>query len=130
MHCRIRAPLVSIRWILFAAAVATPLAVHADNFVAAQYDVQSDALVVTMRYRGTNPDHKFTLQWGECKPGEPGGRKQISAVVLDDQWKDAARSPFKKTVRFRLTDVACRPATVTLHTAPRFYYTIDIPASR
>ena len=101
---------------------------RADNFVEAHYDARGDALVVTMRYRGTNPEHKFTVEWGPCKPADNDPRvKQISATVLDDQWNDAANSPFKKTARFSLADVSCRPAEVTLHTAPRFYYLVKIP---
>jgi hypothetical protein len=53
--------------------------------------------------------------------------QQVTAVVEDDQWNDAARSPYTKTVRFSLGDLACRPAALTLRTAPRFYYTITIP---
>lgn len=105
------------------------LAVQADNFVGAHYDEKTDELVVTMRYRGTNPDHGFTVRWGQCKSADSGQGHQISAVVLDDQWKDRATTPFTKTARFDLASVNCRPARVTLHTAPRFYYQIAIPAS-
>jgi hypothetical protein len=116
---------------VYIAAVLASFATHADNFVAAHYDGRTDELVVTMRYRGTNPNHAFTLQWGECK--QTGGdlhlRQTTTATVLDDQWNDTAHAPFKKTVRFSLAGVSCRPAEVTLQTAPRYRYTINIPGA-
>jgi hypothetical protein len=48
---------------------------------------------------------------------------------LDQQFQDAARKNYKKTVRIGIADLGCRPAVVTLRTAPRFYYTLAIPAS-
>jgi hypothetical protein len=39
-----------------------------------------------------------------------------------------ARQPFKKTTRFSLADLPCRPVKLTLRTAPRFYVTLQIPA--
>jgi hypothetical protein len=47
---------------------------------------------------------------------------------LDQQFQDAARKNFRKTVRISVADVDCRPAAVTLRTAPRFFYTLTIPA--
>ena len=122
-------PHLSIHLVTAIATAALSCSARADNFVDAHYDAQTDDLVVTMRYRGTNPDHAFTLRWGDCNPAESGQGLQISAVVLDSQWSDATRSPFAKTTRFSLATVTCRPAQVTLHTAPRFYYRVDIPAS-
>ncbi|MEP7313101.1 MAG: hypothetical protein ABI859_11000, partial [Pseudomonadota bacterium] len=111
-------------------AVFAPFAVHADNFVAAHYDARTDALNVTMRYRGTNPDHAFTVRWGKCQPANiQGNAMQIAATVLDDQWNDATRAPFTKTMRFSLAGLSCRPAQVTLHTAPHFLYSVNIPAA-
>ena len=100
----------------------------ADTFSSAHYDPQTDELVVTMVYGGTSPSHAFSLQWGKCRVLTPGdGEHQISAQILDSQWRDAARRDFTKTVRFSLNGVECRPAEVTLHTAPRFYYRLHIP---
>jgi hypothetical protein len=100
---------------------------HADTFSSAYYDGNKNELVITMIYRGTSPDHQFSLQWGAChKLGEDGSH-QIVAEVLDSQWNDAAQQSFTKTLRFSLADVNCRPATVTLRTAPRFEYTLQIP---
>jgi hypothetical protein len=104
-------------------------AAYADTFSAAHYDPKTDELVVTMIYGGTNPGHTFTLRWGKCEaPAAGDGEPQVSAQVLDSQWRDAARRDFTKTVRFSLNAVPCRPAEVTLHTAPRFYYSLHIPA--
>jgi hypothetical protein len=51
----------------------------------------------------------------------------VAAQVLDSQWQDQALHPYQKTVRFSLADIPCRPAKVTLRTAPRFIYTVLIP---
>jgi hypothetical protein len=37
--------------------------------------------------------------------------------------------PFDRTTRFDLTGMPCRPAKLTLRTAPRFVYAIQIPAA-
>jgi hypothetical protein len=103
-------------------------AVRADNFASAYYDARSDQIVVTMTYRGSNPDHTFSLKWGQCKDSADGRPREIVAEVLDSQWQDAATQSFKKTTRFSLADLQCRPAKLTLRTAPRFYYTLQIPA--
>ena len=122
-----RAPVI---WGSLAATLCLPLmsAVRADTFRAAHYDPKTDELVVTMMYGGTNPDHSFSIQWGKCQRlGEDGTLHQVAAQVLDGQWRDTARQDFTKTVRFPLASLHCRPAEVTLHTAPRFYYTLLIP---
>jgi hypothetical protein len=100
----------------------------ADNFAKVHYDARKDQLVVTIFYRGTNPDHTFSLKWGPCIQSTDGNGHAIDAEVLDSQWRDAAQQNFKKTTRFDLDDVQCRPAKLTLRTAPRFYYTVQIPA--
>jgi hypothetical protein len=111
-------------------AFTVPQSSFADNFAEAHYDASSDELVVTMRYSGTNPNHKFAIQWGRCSPPKEGSSDaQVDATITDDQWNDAARKPFKKTVRFNLAPLACRPALVTLRTAPRYYYQLEIPAA-
>jgi len=103
-------------------------AVRADNFAGAYYDARRDQIVVTMTYRGSNPDHTFSLKWGQCKESADGGAREIVAEVLDSQWQDAATQNFKKTTHFSLADMQCRPAKLTLRTAPRFLYTLQIPA--
>ena len=100
----------------------------ADNFANVYYDARKDQLVVTMFYRGTNSDHMFSLQWGQCKKRSDDRMSEIEATVLDSQWQDAAQRDFKKTTHFGLVELHCRPATLTLRTAPRFFYTLQIPA--
>ena len=103
-------------------------ALQADTFSGAYYDSRTNEIVVTMIYRGTNPDHEFSIQWGDCQPPGDGGTKhQIAAEVLDSQWNDTAQQTYTKTVRFPLASLNCRPATVTLRTAPRFEMTLEIP---
>jgi hypothetical protein len=116
-------------WLILAADAALfSASVQADNFGRVRYDRQTDRLVVTMLYRGTNPDHKFSLKWGECQPGESGDLPGVTAEVLDDQFNDPEEQDFQKSVRFSLKGMPCaRPVTVTLRSAPRFFYTLTIP---
>jgi hypothetical protein len=101
---------------------------YAAAFSSVAYDPKTDELVVTMSYQGTNPDHQFSVQWGDCQTvGEDGNTHQIVGVVLDSQWNDDALRAFTRTVRFSLAGLNCRPATVTLRSAPRFEYTLQIP---
>ena len=101
---------------------------YADDFSKVYYDVRRDQLVITMIYNGTNPDHSFSLKWGQCQKAPDGSANEIAVEVLDSQWQDDARREYKKTVHFGLTDLQCRPAKVTLRTPPRFIYTLMIPA--
>jgi hypothetical protein len=104
-------------------------AAGASNFRRVYYDPKSDRLVVTMLYRGTNPDHHFSLKWGECRSNQSGDLPGVTAEVLDDQFDDRAEHDFTKTFMFNLADMPCaRPASVTLRTAPRFFQTLTIPA--
>ena len=103
------------------------MAVRADNFAGVHYEAVTDSVVVTINYRGTNPNHGFSLKWGSCKE-RPDGTREIVAEVLDDQAQDAARRNYTTTTSFALGSMACRPATLTLRTAPRFYVSLDIPA--
>jgi hypothetical protein len=101
---------------------------HADNFGRVRYDRQSDRLIVTMIYRGTNANHNFSLKWGECQADQSANLPGVTVEVLDDQFSDVAQQDYKKTVRFSLAGMPCpRPAAVTLKTAPRFLYTLTIP---
>jgi len=103
-----------------------PRAAQADSFSRVYYDANTGELVVVMRYRGTNPDHAFSLKWGPCSEATSGNLPEVAAEVLDDQWRDQAQREFKKTTRFSLADLPCRPAKVTLRSAPRFTYTLVI----
>jgi hypothetical protein len=84
-----------------------------------------------MIYDGTNPDHHFSIQWGACRkidqPDQPA-HQIIDLSILDDQWNDAATKSYTKTVSVPLASLSCRPATVTLRTAPDFYASVDVPA--
>lgn len=103
-------------------------ALYAAAFSSVAYDPKTDELIVTMSYQGTKPDHQFSVQWGDCQTvGGDGNAHQIVGVVLDSQWNDDAVHAFTRTVRFSLAGVNCRPATVTLRSAPRFEYTLQIP---
>jgi hypothetical protein len=114
-----------------AAAASLPASMaRADNFGKVFYDKSADALVITMRYRGTNPNHNFSLKWGECRTDQADELPTVSVEVLDDQFEDSAQQDFKKTTRFSLAELPCRPAILTLRTAPRFIYTLTIPAAR
>jgi hypothetical protein len=114
-------------FVLFAFMVAH--SAHADSFSGVTYDGQKDELVITMRYRGTNPDHIFSLRWGQCEKAAGSRLHEIVVEVLDGQWQDEESTDYTKTTRFGLTDLSCRPAALTLRTAPRFFYTLFIPAA-
>ncbi len=103
--------------------------VSAESFGRVSYDAAADQLAVTMLYRGTNPDHDFSLQWGPCKM-LPDGTNEIVAEVIDSQARDAARQDFRKTVHLSLEGMTdCRPAKLTLRAAPRNYFSMRIPAA-
>jgi hypothetical protein len=124
-----KGPRHSLLWLILAAA-ATLFSFQgkADNFVQVRYDRQTDRLIVTMVYGGTNPNHHFSLKWGECQANQSGNLPGVTAEVLDDQSDDVAEQEFTKTVRFKLAGMPCqRPVSVTLRTAPRFFYTLTIP---
>ena len=116
-------------WILPASALAlAPLAAVADNFGNVRYDKQSGQLSITMLYRGTNPNHHFSLNWDECQTDPDNNDSSVTAEVLDDQFDDAAEQDFKKTFVVSLRDMPCpHPVKLTLRTAPRFLYTLTIP---
>jgi hypothetical protein len=102
--------------------------VMAANFGSVRYDPGSDQLIVAMIYDGTNPGHHFSIQWGTCRKLDQTAHQTIEVTLLDDQWNDAATKTFTETVRIPLATLSCRPATVTLRTAPEFSTSLDIPA--
>jgi hypothetical protein len=123
------APYVTTRFAPLLAVMLLSFAADADNFSKVYYDQNADQLVVTMLYRGTNPDHNFSLKWGECEVSSSGDLPGVTAEVLDDQWQDQAQQSYKKTTRFDLVGMPCsRPVIVTLRSAPRFVYSLTIPA--
>jgi hypothetical protein len=102
-------------------------AARAATFSSATYDSSTNELVVTMVYGGSNPNHRFSAQWGTCRKLGKEGNHQIAVDLLDDQWNDVAQQTFTTTVRVSLAGVDCHPATVTLRTAPKYEYTLQIP---
>jgi hypothetical protein len=111
-----------------AAATLFSLPGRADNFAGVRYDRRTDRLIVTMIYRGTNPNHHFSLKWGPCQANQSGDLPGATAEVLDDQFNDAAEQDFTKTVRLSLAGMPCpRPASVSLRSAPRFFFTLTVP---
>jgi hypothetical protein len=115
--------------IALAIAMVTDTAVvMAASFGPVRYDPNSDQLIVTMIYDGTNPNHHFSIQWGPCRKLDQPPRQTIDASILDDQWNDAATKTYTETVRVPLATLSCRPATVTLRSPPDFYTSLDVPA--
>ena len=101
----------------------------ADSFGSTYYDRVKDELVVTMRYQGTNPNHRFTLQWGACQSTDDSeGMPKVDVLVLDDQFMDAAHEDYQVIEHFSLADLPCpRPVTMDLYTAPRIFLPVVIP---
>ena len=100
----------------------------AEEFGNAIYDPKSDQIVVTIFYSGTNQNHDFTLAWDPCIR-HPDGSNDVRAQLVDSQERDEARQEFNKRVHLSLQDAPCRPATVTLHSGPRTYVAVKVPAA-
>lgn len=115
-------------WFFPAIAGLVSLGARADNFGRVRYDKQTDRLIVTMIYRGSNPNHQFSLKWGKCQSDQGATTPGVTLEILDDQFNDQAQQDYQKTVRFAMAGLPCpRPIAVTLKTAPRFFYTLTIP---
>ncbi|HEX3950435.1 MAG TPA: hypothetical protein VHW95_11340 [Steroidobacteraceae bacterium] len=116
------------RLMLAAAAALLSIGARADNFGRVRYDGQTDQLIVAMIYRGSNPNHTFSLKWGKCRIHQSGDLPGVTLEVLDDQFQDRALQEYTKEVRFDLTGLPCpRPVSISLTTAPRFFHTLTIP---
>lgn len=102
-------------------------AVQAATFSAVEFDPGKNELIVTMIYGGSNPDHQFSVQWGTCRKLGNDGNHQIVAVLLDNQWDDTAQQTFTTTTHVSLAGVSCHPALVTLRTAPKYEYSVQVP---
>ena len=92
-----------------------------------RYDAAKDQLVMTIAYRGTNPDHEFSVQWAECKRLDDE-RSEILGLLIDTQPKDLARQNFTKSFKVDLRDFTCRPARVTIRTSAGFFTSVDVPS--
>jgi len=99
-------------------------AAHAAVFTYVDYDHSSDELVLEIAYRGTNPRHLFSLEWGECSESRP---YQTVARVIDSQWRDLAERDYRVWRRFSLAGLACRPALVTLRIGRVAHASIYVP---
>lgn len=91
------------------------------------YDQEKDQLVMNIVYRGTNPDHEFSVQWSECRRLDEE-RWQILGLLVDSQPDDLARQDFTRQLTIELKDFDCRPAKVTIRTSAGFFTSVDVPA--
>jgi hypothetical protein len=118
----------ALRILAFAAAVLFATQVHAQIIAGAVYDPVRDQLVADLVYQGTNPNHPFSLAWGECGGGEPP--YEVEARVIDKQGDDIADQEFRVRRRFSLQDLKCRPALLTLRMGRHVFSPVFIPAPR
>ena len=100
---------------------------YAATFASASYNASHNEIVATLNYGGTNPNHQFTAQWGTCQKLGKAGNHQIAVELLDSQWDDIGQQQFTTTVHVSLAGITCRPAAVTLRTAPKYEITVEIP---
>ena len=98
------------------------------NLIDAFYDADTDELVFTIAYRGSHPDHTFTVAWETCRTmGD--GHQEIFGIVLDSDPRDPARIELKKTERVSLETFSCHPAIVAIGLAnPLYRRVLTIPA--
>jgi len=102
-------------------------AAQAATFSSVDFDPGRNELIATMIYDGSNPNHQFSVQWGTCRKLGNEGNHQIAAELLDNQWDDTGQQTFTTTVHVSLAGVNCHPALVTLHTAPKYEFNVQIP---
>lgn len=93
------------------------------------YDAAKDRLVMRVAYRGTNPDHRFSVQWAECQRLDDA-RSQILGQLIDSQHNDRALQEFTQDVKIPLAGFTCRPAKVTIRTSAGFFISVDVPAAK
>src|SRR5687768_9219889 len=93
-------------WVACFAALLYVAPAAAVSVTALSYDAGKDQLVLTIAYRGTNPDHKFTVQWDACKKLSDE-RMQIFGLLVDSQPDDLARQDFTKPMHIDLRDFSC-----------------------
>ena len=110
--------------VLMLAAIAAPA--HGADITGAAYERERDELVVDIVYRGTSPNHEFTLQWGACSDGPP---YRTSARLIDTQGRDVAHEEYRVRERFSLAGLQCRPAAVTLRLGRSALATVQIPSA-
>lgn len=93
------------------------------------YEAEKDQLVMTIYYRGTNEDHRFTVQWTECNRLDDE-RSQILGLLIDSQPNDLARQEFTQELKVDLAGFTCRPAKVTIRTSAGYFMSVDVPAPK
>jgi hypothetical protein len=116
-------------WLACLAALLYVAPAAAISVTALTYDPSKDQLVMTIVYRGTNPDHRFKVQWDKCSRLDEE-RMQILGLLVDDQPNDLARQEFTRPLRIALRDFSCRPAKVTIRTSAGFFTSVDVPAPK
>ncbi|MCC7080210.1 MAG: hypothetical protein IT530_06035 [Burkholderiales bacterium] len=103
-----------------------PAYARAQTIVGAEYEAP-DALVVEIAYRGTSPDHEFTLSWDPCRAAG-NGAYTVVARLIDRQGKDRALNDYQVRRRFDLSGLECRPAELTIRLGPVSNRTVSVPA--
>lgn len=92
------------------------------------YDAKKDQLIMQIAYRGTNEDHRFSVQWTECRRLDDE-RSQILGNLIDSQANDRALEEFKQVFKVDLSAFSCRPAKVTIRTSVGMFTSVDVPAA-
>jgi hypothetical protein len=94
----------------------------AADIVGARYDANADEIVVDIVYRGTQPGHRFAVEWGPCTDSG------VAARLVDRQGDDPAREEFRVRERIALGGLPCRPAEVTLRLGKVSHARVQVPA--
>jgi hypothetical protein len=97
---------------------------QAQTILGAAYDAANDAIVIDVVYRGTNPHHRFSVQWGPCRGERPG---HVTGRLVHDQWKDRAERDFRVRRHISIAELPCRPAVVTLRLGKVAHETVHVP---
>jgi hypothetical protein len=97
---------------------------HASDILDARYDPGADELVVDIAYRGTNPDHEFSVAWGPCSDASPA---RTVGRLIDQQGSDLAREDYRVSERLALEEIPCRPAIVTLRLGRVAHIDVYVP---
>jgi hypothetical protein len=110
-----------------ACCLAVPAAAQAQTLMEAVFDAGNDALSVEIAYRGTHPNHEFSLDWSSCQQ-TPDGKRTTVARLVDGQGDDVAREDYRVRRSFSLAALECRPADVTVRLGPVSNRTVHVPA--
>ncbi len=104
-----------------------PLAARATNLLDLVYDKETNELVATIAYGGSNPDHKFRLVWGPCQSIPGPVPNAAGADVIDEQGMDPVTQEYIVKTRFGLGGFPCRPVLITLRIGRRINRTVLVP---